>query len=126
MEEPVVGLTLPNLFCRAELLKDEGGWEPLRQGVDIRRIYQNGLDGPAAALLRYQPGASIPLHQHMGYEHILVLDGTQSDEYGNYSSGSLVIHPPGSSHQVFSSTGCVVLIIWERPPRFCEVAPPPS
>ena len=114
MDEAGLGLVLTNLLGRATTLKEEEGWELLRPGVHIRRLYRNGDDGPAAALLRYQPSASVPYHEHRGYEHILILDGAQSDERGRYDAGTLVINPPGTGHRVWSDVGCVVLIIWER------------
>jgi anti-sigma factor ChrR (cupin superfamily) len=96
---------------------EEGLWEPYRPGVEIRRLYQSD-GGPAAALLRYEPGASIPYHEHTGYEHILVLQGAQRDERGLYPAGTLVVNPPGSAHAVNSDSGCIVLVIWERAVRF--------
>lgn len=98
-----------------------GGWreaefQPFRTGVDICRL---GGDPARAsvALLRYAPGASVPLHEHPGLETIIVLDGAQSDERGTYGVGSVVINPPGSRHRVWSDIGCVVLIQWESPVR---------
>jgi anti-sigma factor ChrR (cupin superfamily) len=90
-------------------------WQPFRPGIEAAWLYQNGAHGPAAAYLRYQPGARVPLHRHAGYEHVLVLEGSQSDDNGCHAAGSLVVNPPGSSHEVVSESGCVVLIIWERP-----------
>ncbi len=55
MPEPGGQLVLANLLQGAASLKDEPGWEPLRPGVDIRRLYDECDGGPAAALLRYQP-----------------------------------------------------------------------
>ena len=114
MNQTWSGLVLTDLLGRAATLKGEDDWEPLRPGVHIRHLYQNGNDGPSAALLRYQPGASVPYHEHRGYEHILVLDGVQSDERGRYPTGTLVINPPHTGHRVWSDDGCVVLIIWEQ------------
>ena len=68
--------------------------------------------------MRYEPGASVPKHQHKGLETFLVLEGEQSDERGNYPAGSLVLNPEDSIHSVWSNTGCVVLIQWERPVLF--------
>jgi anti-sigma factor ChrR (cupin superfamily) len=92
-------------------------WQAFRAGVDIATLYQ-AEDGHSAALLRYQPGASVPRHRHVGYEHILVLSGSQQDERGVYQAGTLVVNPPGSSHAVSSGPGCIVLAIWERPVAF--------
>jgi anti-sigma factor ChrR (cupin superfamily) len=91
---------------------------PFRPGVQVQWLYRMNDDGPAAALLRYEPGASIPTHEQLGYEHILVLDGAQSDEHGTYPAGTLVVNRPHSVHQVASDNGCVVLIIWEKGVRF--------
>jgi anti-sigma factor ChrR (cupin superfamily) len=69
---------------------------------------------PSAAFIRYQPGAHVPEHAHPGYEHILVLQGSQSDQLGHYPAGTCVMSPPGSRHAVFSAEGCLVLAIWHR------------
>jgi anti-sigma factor ChrR (cupin superfamily) len=111
-------LVIRDLLQRASSLKSESDWQPFRPGVDIKPLYQSPDNGPAAALLRYQPGASVPRHEHLGFEHVLVLDGSQSDDFGDCPAGAFVINPPGSSHRVTSATGCVVLIIWERGVRF--------
>jgi anti-sigma factor ChrR (cupin superfamily) len=99
-----------------------GNWrhltfEPFRSGIEIHRLYTIP-DGPAAALLRYAPGGMAPLHEHTGYEHVLVLDGSQSDDHGTYGTGALLVNPPGSRHSVRSEHGCVALLIWEKPIRF--------
>ncbi len=113
MDETRSRLVFADLLDRAARLKEEDGWELLRPGVHIRQLYKNGEDGTTAALLRYQPGAAIPFHEHRGHEYILVLDGTQSDERGRYPAGTFVINPPHTGHRVWSDVGCVVLIIWE-------------
>ncbi|WP_078057819.1 cupin domain-containing protein [Rhizobium rhizosphaerae] len=87
-------------------------FEYFREGVEIYRIFSGA---PELALLRYAPGASVPRHLHTGVETILVLEGSQSDEYGHYGPGSLVVNPEGSVHSVSSQEGCVVLIQWTSP-----------
>lgn len=93
-------------------------WEPFRAGIEISRLYGDGNAGPAAALLRYQPGASVPWHRHTGYEHVLILQGAQTDLNGVHQAGTLVINPPGSRHTVLSEQGCLALVIWEKPVLF--------
>src|ERR687886_1581270 len=97
------------------LRQDELSWEPFRAGVEIYRFYKDGESGSAAALLRYKPGASIPRHEHLGFEHIFVLSGSQTDQNGEHQAGTLVINPPGTNHTVISQSGCIVLAIWEKP-----------
>lgn len=100
----------------------QGGWknldfEAFRDGVTIHWIRRFIDDQPGVALLKYEAGASVPRHRHEGLETILVLQGTQSDESGDYGVGCCVINVIGSEHSVWSDTGCVVLIQWDRPVR---------
>jgi anti-sigma factor ChrR (cupin superfamily) len=89
-------------------------WEPFGDGVEIFWIYRNGGEGSAAALLKYQPGGRISLHQHLGFEHIIVLSGSQTDENGHLETGSLMVHQPGTSHSIVSEEGCIVLAVYEK------------
>ena len=93
-------------------------WQPFRDGVEIHRLYGNGSAGPSAVLLKFQPGGKIPRHLHEGFEHILVLSGSQVDDFGEVKTGELRIHLPGSAHSVSSAAGCLVLAIYERPGAF--------
>ena len=110
--EELSPLIVRNLFADSEL--DRQVWEPFRSGIEIRRIY-GAAEAASAALLRYQPGAKLPRHSHKGHEHILVLRGSQIDDNGEHVVGTLLIHPPGTSHAVYSPNGCIVLAIWEKP-----------
>jgi len=101
-------------------LKDRVEFVPFQPGVESAWIYGRDGSGPAAALLRYAPGASIPGHRHGGYEHILVLDGAQQDERGRYPKGTLIVNEPGTEHHVSSPEGCLVLVIWEKRVTFLE------
>ena len=104
------------LQCAGE--PDRLTWEVLRTGVQVHALYGTPGSGPAAALLRYAPGASVPTHIHTDYEHILVLRGSQRDADGHYPAGTLLASPPGSQHAVVSDEGCVVLAIWSAPIEF--------
>lgn len=103
-----------------EALRERTDFVPFRPGVKAAWLYGRDTDGPAAALLRYAPGTSIPAHRHEAYEHILVLEGVQEDDRGRYPAGTLVINSPGSQHRVSSPEGCLVLVIWEKRVTFLE------
>jgi len=117
MMNPIV---LQNVFADIDALEKTLDWKSFRPGVEIARIYNTPDGGPSAAFLKYQPGASVPLHMHGGYEHIFVLKGTQVDRSGEHGAGAVIINPPGSSHQVSSPHGCIVLIIWDKPVILAE------
>lgn len=116
MTESLIFPDLLNIAARA----DEIAWEAFGTGTDIYRIYNNGT--AAAALIRYQPGAKVPHHQHTGFEHIIVLSGSQVDANGEHKAGTLVVNPPESSHSVASENGCIVLVIWEKPNIWSEAS----
>lgn len=117
---------LNNLFSGLKP-EDYGEFQPLYPGVEILPLYgpetssaANGAPHASAALIRYQPGAKVPPHRHSGYEHIIVLEGAQSDDSGEYERGTCVMNPPGTSHAVSSAKGCLVLAIWNRPIEVLE------
>ena len=114
---PFEHLEIQNLFHLAEH-PDSIDWEPFRDGVEIHRLYGDGISGPTAALLRFRKAAKVPLHEHEGYEHILILAGSQRDANGILKPGALRIHPPGTRHSATSEAGCIVLAIYEKPVRF--------
>jgi anti-sigma factor ChrR (cupin superfamily) len=101
--------------------EDHGTFAPFYPGVEILPLYGLTKQGepldrsqPSAALLRYAPGAAVPQHRHLAYEHIFIIEGSQSDSYGTYPRGSCVISGPGTSHAVASEQGCLVLAIWNQ------------
>ena len=108
-------IVLKDALTNIDALEKTFDWKPFRPGVEIARIYNTPDGGPSAAFLKYQPGASVPMHMHGGYEHIFILKGSQLDRSGEHFSGSVIINPPGSSHNVISPNGCIVLIIWDEP-----------
>jgi len=110
-------LVFPNL---SSLAGDQSHleWEPFHLGVDIHWLYREDDQGHSAALIRFQPGGTVPLHEHRGFEHIYVLSGSQSDGNGRLNAGSLMVHRPGTRHSIVSEEGCLVLAIYEKPARF--------
>jgi anti-sigma factor ChrR (cupin superfamily) len=86
--------------------------------VTAHWLYKEPDGGALAVLLRYEPGARVAEHEHVGYEQILVLKGDEYDEHGAYRAGSFVINPPGSRHSPGSKTGCIALLMHEMAVRF--------
>jgi len=66
--------------------------------------------GHATSVVRYLPGASFSAHDHPQGEEILVLEGTFSDETGDYHAGTYFRNPEGFRHAPFSKEGCVILV----------------
>jgi anti-sigma factor ChrR (cupin superfamily) len=110
-------LVIANILDADQLLQSRT-WLPLRPGVNISLIYSQEETGAQAGFLHYQPGASVPNHEHVGLEHILILHGSQSDGEQLFEKGTFVIQPPNSNHHIFSAEGCIALAIWQKPVRF--------
>lgn len=96
----------------------ESAWEELCEGVYIMSLFEGPPGNYKAALVRFRPGSSIPLHVHMGDEHGYILSGCQEDEYGSYETGGYVYNPIGTSHRVWSEEGCLALVHWRGPMRY--------
>jgi len=66
--------------------------------------------GHATSIVRYDPGASFRGHNHPLGEEILVLEGTFSDETGDFHAGTYFRNPMGFEHAPFSKSGCTILV----------------
>ncbi len=80
-------------------------------GVERRPLDRRGGEvARATSIVRYAPGSRFERHTHGGGEEILVLEGTFSDEAGDYPAGTYLRNPVGSSHAPFSAQGCRILV----------------
>lgn len=84
-------------------------WVERRPGVHWKVLWEEG--DRKAVLMRYDPGATIPRHRHLGDEQIFVLDGSVSDDTGTCVKGNYARRPPGCVHTVTSPDGAMVLAI---------------
>ena len=64
----------------------------------------------ATSVVRYAAGSKFADHTHDDGEEFLVLDGTFSDESGDYPKNWYVRNPPGSSHAPFSKDGTKIFV----------------
>jgi anti-sigma factor ChrR (cupin superfamily) len=75
-----------------------------RDGDEVARV---------TSLVRYAPGSHFSAHTHSGGEEFLVLEGTFSDDYGDFPAGTYVRNPVGSKHRPHTDGGCVILVkLW--------------
>ena len=80
-------------------------------GVQRRMLDRRGDEAArATSIVRYEAGAKFANHTHDLGEEIFVLEGLFSDETGDYSAGTYIMNPPGSSHSPFSKTGCLLFV----------------
>jgi anti-sigma factor ChrR (cupin superfamily) len=66
--------------------------------------------GRTTSIVIFAPNSSFTPHNHPLGEEILVLEGTFSDEFGDYPAGTYLRNPPGSLHAPFSKEGCKIFV----------------
>ncbi|CZF82927.1 ChrR Cupin-like domain protein [Grimontia celer] len=64
----------------------------------------------ATSCVRYAPGSSFKPHSHPGGEEYVVLEGTFSDQNGDFTKGWYVRNPVGSTHAPFTKEGCEIFV----------------
>ena len=82
------------------------------EGVWRRRLHRVGPaeSGQVTSVVRFDPGARFPAHDHPEGEEILVLEGVFSDEYGDWGAGSYLLNPEGLRHAPYSQAGCLLFV----------------
>jgi anti-sigma factor ChrR (cupin superfamily) len=88
-------------------------WQPSPSGsVWRKRVHLVGEpeSGQVTSLVRYEPGATFPVHDHPDGEEILVLEGVFSDEHGDWPAGTFLLNPEGFRHAPFSREGCRLFV----------------
>ena len=101
-----------DLNKRAVLDTHTLAWTPSPMpGVERRLLDRAGGEvARATSIVRYAPGSRFEAHSHGGGEEILMLEGTFSDEHGDYGAGTYLRNPAGSSHAPCSAPGCTLLV----------------
>ena len=58
-------------------------WTPTAtEGIDMKVLMQDDANGRWTALIRWQPGASLPLHLHTDIEQSYILEGSLHSNLG--------------------------------------------
>jgi anti-sigma factor ChrR (cupin superfamily) len=102
-----------NLRVRASADTAQMEWTPSpSRTVWRKRVHLVGPpeSGQVTSVVRYEPGATFPAHDHPEGEEILVLDGIFSDEHGDWPAGSYLLNPEGFRHAPFSREGCTLFV----------------
>ncbi len=90
--------------------------------ADIERkvLFEDKERGIMTLLVRWQPGAELPMHEHTDFEQSFILEGSLCDHEGECTAGNYVWRPPGSRHRAWSPNGCLLLAIFLAPNTFIE------
>src|SRR5580692_3353497 len=98
-------------------------WQPMRfPGIDMKILLEDKATGLLTALVRMQPGATLPLHEHTDIEQTYVLEGSLADDEGEVCAGDYVWRPKGNRHIAHAPRGALVLSFFLSPNRFLDEA----
>ena len=90
-------------------------WIDGRPGVRQKRLWEDKATERRALLARFEPGAALPLHRHVGDELIFLVEGANADESGIVATGNMNYRPNGCVHAVTTQHGATVLaVVWGR------------
>jgi len=91
-------------------------WVETRAGVRQKKIWEDPAgQGRRAILARFEPGATLARHRHVGDELIFVVEGANADESGPVTTGNMNYRPNGCIHTVTTKNGATVLaVVWGR------------
>jgi anti-sigma factor ChrR (cupin superfamily) len=97
----------------------DAAWKPTQfEGISIKVLYEDPARGEMTCLLRWAPGARLPMHRHPEIEQTWVLEGSLSDHEGTARAGEFVWRTPGSVHETHSDDGAVILAVYRKPNLF--------
>jgi len=97
----------------------ENDWSPSNApGVERQRLEREHAEsGWTTSIVRYAPNSFFPSHSHPGGEEFLVLEGTFSDQTGDFPAMTYVRNPIGSGHKPFTIGGCRIFV------KLCQMQP---
>lgn len=89
----------------------------IEDGVDTKGMYVKALrydektKRSPTILLKFEPGAKYPYHNHPGGEELFVLEGSVVIADQTLSAGDYLYTPVDFKHSVTTETGCILLLM---------------
>jgi len=105
---------------------NEMDWEPIRYpGCYVKTLMVDPQKGLLTVLLKMDPGAELPDHEHTLVEQTYMLEGRLVDLDGpekglEVGPGEFVWRPAGSRHSAWTPEGGVMLAVFQVPNKFFE------
>jgi quercetin dioxygenase-like cupin family protein len=91
-------------------------WKPGRlTGISVKVLRNDKETGASSVLVRFEPGASFPAHDHPAGEEVFVLEGEFRIGRHRLKAGDYLYTPPGGKHAASSEHGGVFLVSLPKP-----------
>jgi anti-sigma factor ChrR (cupin superfamily) len=88
-------------------------WTEPRPGLRQKAFWADTEARRSVSFTRFDPGAELPAHRHVGDELVFVIEGTVEDEAGALRPGVVGYRPDGCAHTVRTPNGATVLgFLW--------------
>ena len=96
-------------------------WKKTRfPGCEVKGLLFDKGSGVVTALMRLEPGAILPDHEHVKIEQTFVLEGSLCCPEGECRAGQFVWREPGSRHVAWCPDGGLMLAMFQIPNKFFE------
>ncbi len=101
-------------------------WMPIRfKGCYAKTLLVDKESGIATILIKMDPGAGLPDHEHVLIEQTYMLSGRLVDADGpdkgvGAGPGDFIWRPAGSRHSVVSPEGALMIAMFQIPNKFFE------
>lgn len=101
---------------------DDIEWRDLAPGVGIKVLRLDRATEKWTVMLRAQPGAVLPPHQHLGNSELYILQGAgRHEETGEFRAGDYVLEAEGANHSpLFFEEEVILLMFAEGPSQFID------
>ena len=90
---------------------NEGRWEQLCPGIERKMLWHDREKGRITFLIRAQPGAEFPAHQHDDDEEAYVLSGDLASTISCSAPATITSRAPACSHPVARTRGGCMLLM---------------
>ena len=104
----------------------EMDWKPTQfAGCQIKVLLSDPKTGLMTSLFRFEPGATLPDHEHVNVEQTFLLEGHLVDKEGpaagiEAKAGEFIWREPGSRHSAWSPKGGLTLASMQVPNKFFD------
>ena len=101
-------------------------WEPIAYpGCSVKTLMVDRTTGLLTVLLKMEPGAQLPDHEHMLTEQTYMIEGRLVDKDGpeaglEVGPGEFVYRPAGTRHSAWTPEGGLMLAIFQVPNKFYD------
>ena len=89
-------------------------------GVKAKTLLVDEKSGLLTVLLKMDPGARLPDHEHVLIEQTFVIEGKLVDKDGVCTAGNFVWRPAGTRHAAYTPDGGLMLAMFQAPNKFFE------